>query len=234
MLIVWQSVMRASPSPHRAVSGVVYCGGRGASCLAATEAPYSRIPMAIEAAGFPVVDSSLGGGHTWGNDAALEGIDSAADLLVLRHGCRPDGVLLFAGSMGVLGALSWASRNRSRVLAVAATLPVVDIADVHDQDRGGFASEIETAYGGRQGYAHQVAGHNPAALVATLAGLRFKAWYSTNDPIASAPALEAFVDALGPPAAARSLGPIGHSAGKADPEEIVEHFRRSLDHGQSG
>ena len=132
--------------------------------------------------------------------------------------------MVFAGSLGALGALGWASRNRSRVLAVAATLPIVDLADVHDHDRGGFASEIETAYGGRQGYDDQVAGHNPAALVATLAGLRFKAWYSTDDPIASAPALEAFVDALGPPAAARSLGPIGHSAGKADPEEIVERF----------
>jgi pimeloyl-ACP methyl ester carboxylesterase len=228
-----QSVMRASPSSDHAVPGVVYCGGRGASCLAAIDAPYSRIPMAIAAAGFPVVDSSPDGGHTWGNDAALAGIDAAADLLVLRHRSRPDGVLLFAGSMGALGALSWASRNRSRVVALAATLPVVDLADVHDQDRGGFASEIETAYGGREGYADQVAGHNPAALVATLTGLRFKAWYSTNDPIASAPAVEAFVDALGPPAAARSLGPIGHSAGTADPEEIVEHFRRSLGDGQS-
>jgi hypothetical protein len=129
----------------------------------------------------------------------------------------------------VLSALNWAARNRTRVLAVAATLPVVDLADVHDHDRGGFASEIETAYGGPSGYAEQIGNHNPAVHVSSLAGLRFKAWYSNNDPIANAAALTAFVDALGPPATAVSLGAIGHFAGTADPEEIVKHFRASLE-----
>jgi hypothetical protein len=202
--------------------GVICCGGRGASYLAPTEPRYRRIPSALAEAGLPVLSCQLGDGRTWGNDVAIDRIGDAVSFLTGPIGACPDGVILFAGSMGLLGALNWAARNRDRVLAVATTLPVVDLADVHDNDRGGFASEIEAAYGGRAGYEAAVAMHNPVRQLAALHGLPLRAWYSTDDPIAHPPALESFVSALGGQAGAVPLGPIGHFAGTTEPQEVVD------------
>jgi alpha-beta hydrolase superfamily lysophospholipase len=146
-------------------------------------------------------------------------------------GAKAGKVLVYGGSMGALTALVWAMNNPTLVLGVGGIIPVVNLADVHDNNRGGHAASIETAYGGAAGYAAAVAAHNPAANPGLLASMPIKLWTGGNDAVATPGAASAFVAAVGSNASVTSLGAgVDHATGNAafDPQQIVKFFN-SLD-----
>jgi pimeloyl-ACP methyl ester carboxylesterase len=151
--------------------GVLYCPSHGNDATQAIAAHYvDDVLNAVAEAGFPVLSCDLGaGGTSWGNDTAISRFTSAKNYLQGTCGAKAGAVLVYGFSMGGLTALNWARQHPDKVAAAAFACPAVDLADIHDNNRGGYAAEIETAYGGAAGYAAAVAAHNPVAVRAYAA-----------------------------------------------------------------
>lgn len=113
-------------------------------------------------------------------------------------------VHLMGASAGGLAALNWAKNNPTLVQSISLVIPVIDVQYVHTNNIGGFASEINTAYGGAPADADC-----PAKYAANLAGIPIKIWYSTDDTYTLAATTTTFASASG--ATAVSMGAIAHS-----------------------
>lgn len=192
--------------------GVIYChsyGGDHAQAVDGIETEAVLSTLAV--AGHPVLSCDMGGPSTWGNDTAQSRLSEARAFLISRYGVTDTSVHLVAVSMGALVALNWARANASLVASVSLCVPVVDLADVHDNDRSGLAAPIEAAYGGGAGYSAAVDAHNPAANVGGYAGMPIRAWTSETDTIALAAKAESFASAVASRASVDTLGAIGHA-----------------------
>lgn len=156
----------------------------------------------------PAIATDLGA-STWGNDTVIASYGSTVTFLNSRTGARTDRVMLLGMSMGALTVLNWAVANISKVAAIGLLLPCVDLADIHDNNRGGFQAAVEGAYGGLSGYTAAEPTHNPANFTATLSSVPIRIWYSTDDPICVPSVVTAFGSAVG--ATMTSLGAVSHS-----------------------
>lgn len=139
------------------------------------------------------------GGDTWGNDATVGsgGLVDQALALCGAMGAKVDGgIWLYAGSMGAATATNWATRNKSKVAAMALIQPAVNLVKIHDVVAGGAAS-IEAAYGGLAGWNAAKATHDPMQFASGMTGVPTKVWYSTGD---------ATIDPVDPPAYASLAG----------------------------
>lgn len=203
--------------------GVVWCHEHGATADFLRAEPQFGA-TAFADAGIPVIACDLGGAATWGNDTAQSRIQSAWDYLVAQSGCASDKVLLYSRSMGTFEAWLWALANPTKVAAIASSLLAVDLIGIHDGDLGGFATEIETAYGGSSGWNAAKAAHDPYSLRASYAGLFPSAiWYSTDDPLALPARATTFGAAVG--ATMHSLGAVAHTDANLDPLEPYDFLR---------
>lgn len=144
-------------------------------------------------------------------------------------------VNLLANSKGALTALNYARANPTHVNAIYFTAGLFDVQDVHDNNRGGLAAEIETAYGGGAGYTAAMPAHNPAASgnQTAVAAIAMRSAYSTDDPICTPTATLAYQTALvaaGGSMSLYSMGAVGHAAPARsgstglDPQDIVDFF----------
>ena len=139
----------------------------------------------------------------WGNAAmrtAISTLRTNAQVSLFASGK----VHLLGISAGATAAFNWAKANPSLVQSILGVVPAIDIQDIHTNNRGGFAAEIATAYGGAPADAD-----NPADNAATFASIPHKLLYATDDPICTAAAVTAFAAASG--AKLHSLGAIGHT-----------------------
>lgn len=146
---------------------------------------------------------------TWGNSTIRTRISSARTLLNTRFGATTDKVLLSGSSMGGLNVLSWAIQNPTLVKAIALATPAVNLDYMHDNNVGGYAAEIDTAYGGLAAYNAAVAAHDPYQNTATLSGIPMKLWYSTDDPFIDPSHVTTFASAVG--ASTVNMGAVGHT-----------------------
>ena len=105
------------------------------------------------------------------------------------------------------------------VAAIALITPVVDVDDIHDNNRNGYAAEIEARYGGLAAFDAALPTHNPVAFAGQLAGIPIKVWISSNDPVVIPATVDAF--AAGSGAAVASLGAVGHTAGALDGADVA-------------
>lgn len=171
--------------------------------------------------GHPIIAADLGGPSTWGSDASLARTTDAFNYIIARMGAKSDKALLWGGSMGTLTALLWAKANPTKVAALAVSLPVLNLQDVHDNRTFGatvYGPIIETAYGGAAGYAAALATKNPAATPASWAGVPMKLWYSEDDPVAIPSEVAAFAAASG--AQTVSQGAAGHTFNGVDFKKV--------------
>lgn len=173
--------------------GVVWCHGRGDTARGTAGITTAGLHLLVEA-GLPVISADLGGPTSWGNPTSQARFWNAADYLVTRTRC-PAEVLIYAGSMGTLVGLNAARGNLARIAAIAAALPAVDLADLHDNR--GFGAEIETAYGGAAGYAAARAANNPSENTAAYQDVPIALWYGTADTVTVPARVEAFAAATG-------------------------------------
>lgn len=167
---------------------------------------------ALAAAGHPVIAADLGGGSTWGSDASLARLTDAFNYIVAQMGAKSDKALLWGGSMGTLTALLWAKANPTKVAALAAALPVVNLQDVHDNRSFGgtvYSTVIEAAYGSAANYNAALPNKNPAASPGSFTNIPMKFWYSDDDPVAVPSEVASFASATG--AAKASYGAQGHT-----------------------
>lgn len=204
--------------------GVIVCHGYASDALTPVSGGYLPQTAMLARSGIPVLSADLGGSDTWGNDASLAALSDAWSYLK-GLGASPDGVLLFGGSMGALTALNWIRENPAEVEAVGLAVPALNLADLHDNDRGGVAASIEAAYGGAAGYAAALSEHNAWANREDFEGVRVRVFYSENDEITLPEFALDLVEAAGAAGDAVSLGAVGHASGfVALPPEILRDF----------
>lgn len=206
------------------VRGVVVCQGHGAIGVNALTPGSGGYSSAFSCGSqFPTVCNNYSSNHHWGNDAAQTKVGDAITYLQGTLGAKAGTVLLYGASMGGLLVLNYARNNPAKVAAVALGQPLVDLAYEHDNNIDGFASEIETAYGGASGYASAVASHDPIQHTASYIGVPMKVWYATND--ASAITARQLVFIAATDCDSSNLGAIGHSPPLVPGAEVFDFLR---------
>lgn len=197
--------------------GLLYCPGLGATALTFMQSPHDPVPRALAEAGVPSASFDFGGSALFGNDTARTRVGTARTYANTTWGWQTDKVLLIGGSMGGMTALRWALANPSLVAAIALFIPLVDVQDLYDNDRGGYASDVETAYGARPSDAQ-----NPADNADDLAGIPIKVWSSSDDDLCLQSTHGAFCTASG--AELVDLGAVGHNFDSAEYADDVADF----------
>lgn len=190
--------------------GVLFLHGRGGGYLdAMTPGIGGEVCARLVNAGYPLLSCDLGGTVTWGNDTAQARVTTALGYLRSQFGASSSSVYVVGASMGALLALNWTKANLASVKALALCVPITDLADVHTNNRGGFATEAETAYGGAPAYATAEAAHNPAASPASFTSKPIRLWYASNDTTAVPATVTTFAASSG--ATTVNMGAVGHN-----------------------
>lgn len=158
---------------------------------------------------------------SWGNDDSITAVGAAWTWMKANLGVKTDQVLLAAGSMGVIVALNWARQNPALVAALIGGIPVLDLNDIYQNNKGGYQGAIGAAYGVT--YPTALPGlstHSPVAYPADVRGFPIRLYTSDNDPIASnTVAAQAWAAAVGSNVTVISGGANGHAL-PADPTRM--------------
>jgi pimeloyl-ACP methyl ester carboxylesterase len=194
---------------------LVFCHGAGGDAFSIFGFGLETIRAAQD--GAAVASTDLGGTYTWGNPTSVAAIGSARTFIHSALVTATDKCVLVGSSMGALAALNYARANPALVAGIALLLPSLDLRDLHDNNRGGFAAGIEAAYGGTAGtFDAQATASNPAEHLAAIDALDvpIHVWASTDDPIALWSIVQTFAAATG--ATVHSVGAAGHDFGSLD------------------
>lgn len=202
---------------------VLCCHGAGSDALVETikgKSNYMLRARAFAAVGLAQLWISATGAD-WANDAALTNLDTARQWANANLPVKTDQVLTYGNSAGNVASLAYAANHPGLVRGHAGTLPVVDIQDIHDNNRQSLAAGIETAALGAAGAIPDswYAARSPVRRQAQLTGLAQALWYSDTDPIAL-PALSAsYATAVG--ATTVDIGAQGHSISGSSPYGVA-------------
>jgi hypothetical protein len=207
--------------------GIIHCHGRGGTPADATVLG-GGLFYVIQACGAiaPNIMPTLGGTTTWGNDVSQTKLGDAITYLQGTLGAASGTVCIYAASMGALTALNYYRANPTKVAAIALGMPAVDLAYEHDNNIGGWAVEIETAYGGTSAYNAAVAGHDPMQHTSDFTGVPMKVWYASDDTAAITARQQAFISATG--CQSQNLGAVGHTLTAVPADEVVAFFKNYL------
>jgi hypothetical protein len=197
---------------------VIFFTGAAGNERRFVEDEYAPVTGALAAAGLPVISAEFGGGYAWGNDASIDRIGRLWRFGVEGLGARDDRLLGVGVSKGATALLNYARRRRGDVAAVAALIPALDLAAIHDRSED-MAAEIEAAYDGASGYAKAVDRYNPMAHAEAYRGLPICCWSSLDDP--AIPFEEVREFARRAKAELRPFGPAGHSIEGIDAEGVA-------------
>lgn len=160
---------------------------------------------------FLVLASDWGGPLTFANDTAIARVHGgiAAARTALNVDARP--VVVVGMSMGAGLGLAYALEHPDQVAAVAGMIPMLDVADIRDNNRGGLGAAVDAAYGGTYSDSTHGPVHSPVRFAEQLPeDLPVAVWTSSNDTSA-VPATAAAFLAARPQTTAFSLGAAGHS-----------------------
>lgn len=205
-------------------SGVLWCHGGGGAGATAFHTPLNPNRALIHAVAehFPIlVVNDVG--SAMGNSADQADIASALTFLHAQEGVSAGPVACIGVSQGNLAAMNYARNNPGTISCIAGIIPAVDLDDVRDNDRGGFRSVIDAAWGVTWPTALPV-GANPMDYPPT--GTPWKAWYSDWDDIVVEATVLAMATTLG--AEAVDVGDMGHSeqtVGQVPPADVVAFLK---------
>ena len=196
--------------------GVLFSHGWGAAVTAWSPQQYTD-------RGYPLFAGDLGASLTSaGNDDSITATGAAWTYMktTAGGGVKTDKVLLLAASSGCLNVLNWAIQNPTLVQAIALVIPVLDLDDIYQNNKGGFRAGIGTAYGVTYPTAiPNLATHSPVAYSnanKALLAMPIKIWASDDDPIASATTASqtwaTSVNGQGGNVTVTSMGAIGHTS----------------------
>lgn len=157
---------------------------------------------------------------TWLNTTAMDRMDALYTYLTGTLDF-PSKLTLMGGSQGGGTALLWAHRNPEKVACIVGMVPLTHLDNFHDEDRGGFAASIESAYGGLAAYNTAVPTHDPIEIAADLAteNIPIRLFYSADDPLIEVAEVEEFAAIVG--AEVSNIGNAGHSIDTLDPVEVL-------------
>lgn len=165
--------------------GILFVHGNTGTAANVIDGNIIQITTAIANAGYPVLSCDFGGPTTWGNTTAINTIAAAKTYLQSTMGAKAGKIILVGQSAGGLLSLNWASTNLANIAAFVGLMPVVNLTDVHTNNRGGVASQINTAYGGSYSEAAFGAARNPQTMATNglYAGLPMMIYSSVSDTI---------------------------------------------------
>lgn len=137
-------------------------------------------------------------GNGWGNNASMSRMTTAYDHAVAQ-GAKSDKVAVMGLSMGGQNSLVWAAENPSKVSCIVLAIPVIDVTDIHTNNRGGSAASINSAYAG--GWSQGVYGtaKNPLTLAqaGAFAQIPILLMYGTGDTLCLPSKAEEFAGIVG-------------------------------------
>lgn len=212
------------------IRGVVYCHGAGELSATPLNAGGGKTNEAalLNAIGsvYPMVSVDSGvwaqGGITdsnsWGNTNAQTRVGQAITWLQAAGGggAKTGKVILFGISMGHAVSMNYAQANSANVQAILAVLPVNDLDDIRDNNRGSYQSSISTAWGTgawiSAGNPALPAAANPAKTTnqTNLGAIPQRLYYASDDAICMPATVTTLVTNL-PIITTVNLGTGGHS-----------------------
>ena len=196
---------------------LAFYGLDGTADLWYNTAEYVKRLDAIAQAGFPIAACATNA--DWGNSTFRTRASNLVTFAQSTLGFASGKVHLYGISMGAPCALNWAKANPTLVQSISIILPCVDLADIQDNDRGGVASGMTTAFGGDVSSTD-----NPALNTNDFTSIPMKLWYASDDDIAIASTVEDFGAATG--ADLVNMGAVGHhgETTAVDPDSISLFF----------
>lgn len=163
----------------------------------------------------------------WGSDADIDMASRAWTWAKATLPIKTDKLVAYGNSAGFAWAAAWMHNNSGQVLALAGTFPVVDIKDIHDNNRGGLQVQLQAAaYNGSSGTAPSnawFAARSPVSLTGST-GLRAtpqRLWISSDDPTALPNLAYNYASAIG--ASTVDLGAKNHAFSQPLPYGAVPH-----------
>lgn len=199
---------------------VVFCHGGGG--LAYTWSYYLPQLEALAVAGHPVISTDMGG-DTWGNDTGQTRVGQSWTFAQTAFGAKTDKMILVGDSMGGAVALNYAMNNPSNVSAIALTRPVIGLDDIHDNNRGGFQSAINTAYTDSTTWESVKGTHDPSLNTSThnTNAIPTRIWSGQADTKCLWSIAQTFDAAVGSCDLAELVGEVDHGVTKLSGTDLV-------------
>lgn len=193
----------------------------------------------IAGEGFVVAQGDLGqtvSQGTFGNDTVISRVGSLKAAVQAASSpvqARAGKVALLGASGGGTAALNYAIANPGNVACIFLTTPLVALRRARDENWGGYAAEIETAYGGAAGFNAAVATRDPSepGRQAALAGIPILISYSVNDSVIPYGSIFDYAELLedaGVDVEVAPHGAVDHSATGMRTSQAIELFKRGL------
>lgn len=179
---------------------IYFTGGNGDDRdFLTTPASGSQIAPALADRGVPMISAAFGGTYEWGNDTAIARIGQAWTYVKAQLSPKQDQFVGIGVSKGATALLNYARANPANVAALLLIVPAVDVSDIHDNNRGGNAAGIETAFGGAAGWASAAATHDPSLNLAThkSQSIPIKMLYGGGDTVITPASVKHFADGTG-------------------------------------
>lgn len=165
--------------------------------------------------------------YTYGNATSQAAITAAAAWARTNLGCSSLPFPIFGGSEGACDSLTYAYVNPALVACVVGVIPVIDLAEMVEQNVLGLGSTILSAWGVGALPLPVGADPNTTAHRVTLANVPMQLWYATNDEVSAN--ITSFQAATG--ADVKAVGALGHTdaaIAAAHPIQIAEFIRKRV------
>lgn len=119
-----------------------------------------------------VIVPALAPGDSWGLASVDAKVTAAWTLAKTSYGAKTDKVVLFGGSMGGCTAALWAANNPTLCAGIGMVIPVLDTKDCRDNNRNGFATNINGAFGGAAAFDAAEPTRNPRYTSTAIAAAK--------------------------------------------------------------
>lgn len=173
--------------------------------------------------------------NSWGNTNAQTRVGQAITWLQSASGggAKTGKVVMLGISMGHTVAFNYAKNNPANVAALVGIIPVCDLDDIRDNNRGSYRGSISTAWGvgawTAPGTPALPAGANPATDRGSFGTIPHRTYYSEADTIINPVTVRALSTALGASSVATQISTtLDHSdaaVGAAPCGEIINFLR---------
>lgn len=190
--------------------GILFVHGSGGTALQVAGDPYQKALIDGVSLGLnrATIVSADWGFETYGNDLAMSRLDDGYTYLRSRGADVRIG--LIGGSMGSCNILNWAYRNPGKVAFVAATIPLVDLADIYAR-YAPAKTGMDAAYGGTYNDATMGAMHSPIKFATKMNPDLPITLYTASDDAICVPATATAFIAARPQTKRVNVGALGHT-----------------------
>lgn len=167
--------------------GVAFVHGAGSNadyCIS----PYGnqgQLTNRIISEGYPGIAGDNGGQQTWGNATSATAMGQYLTRLQARPDAQSGAYALIGASMGGIVSLNYAAQATVKPRAIVLAIPVINPEDIRANNRSGYATFVNGAYGGAYNEATMGATYNPYTMrsMSKLTGIPMLIFYGATDAL---------------------------------------------------